>query len=684
MPVQNEAEARYRQLSFSPPAETNEFAAIEGFSVSFVPDACKVFVGMLDHLFHVEISLRIKEIEEAIRKELLSDWRGEDGVVELKFQASEIYDNGMPTGAFQLQKGKLANGNQARLQSDNFQYSLGFDGIVYLQEGWIGIDGWLQDEFDTRHAFRIQVYRNIAGDIIDWTAYRFSVDECECAPPEYVCYLNYSKERITSFPEKITACENLVELSLHGGTTEWRGNAFVSTFSPVAQLPEALGRLENLTSLTMTHLGITSLPESLGNLRNLQKLHIYSCTLNSLPDSIFQLPRLRFLSIGKTAIQQLPPRIDLPELRSIHLKENTLTTLPESICQQTNLTSLSLQGNPWQSLPQALGDSRYSLELSIEEKQRLLDFSYKGADGKGTVAWDDSVFRAGSDAQLIRPVKNIVQKNNLEEYQASLLAMSKRAIGFQEVMVDHYATVGNTRFGGFPDLPRSIPYPEFYSAYDARNFFYEFIAQVNCSAIAHLQNYLPRTGMLYFFLGSVHMVYDGREAAKVIWFDGDEGDLQTGKHLHFDQDSFFEVFAMPPYTPHTVEAFAMVDVPDLYAYAQNRYWFAGEGGERLYQRLAEEEYGDSGRVADLVVAPVKKLKEYNYAINSYMFTQHESPELQASLKLKGNPGDWIILLQVSSSADFQWGDAGDLAFVIHKSDLAKCDFSNIFCTIESS
>jgi len=32
----------------------------------------------------------------------------------------------------------------------------------------------------------------------------------------------------------------------------------------------------------------------------------------------------------------------------------------------------------------------------------------------------------------------------------------------------------------------------------------------------------------------------------------------------------------------------------------------------------------------------------------------------------------------------QWGDAGDLFFVIHKSDLAKGDFSNVFITMESS
>lgn len=64
--------------------------------------------------------------------------------------------------------------------------------------------------------------------------------------------------------------------------------------------------------------------------------------------------------------------------------------------------------------------------------------------------------------------------------------------------------------------------------------------------------------------------------------------------------------------------------------------------------------------------PVNFPLESDHAINSYGFTQHESPELQAALACKGNPEDWTILLAVKSRGDFQWGDAGDLFFVIHK------------------
>ncbi len=74
----------------------------------------------------------------------------------------------------------------------------------------------------------------------------------------------------------------------------------------------------------------------------------------------------------------------------------------------------------------------------------------------------------------------------------------------------------------------------------------------------------------------------------------------------------------------------------------------------------------------------------DHKTNAYGFSQHEFPEHEAALAMKGSPGDWIILLEVSSQGDFQWGDAGELFFVIHKSDLLKQDFSNVFCTMYSS
>ena len=73
-------------------------------------------------------------------------------------------------------------------------------------------------------------------------------------------------------------------------------------------------------------------------------------------------------------------------------------------------------------------------------------------------------------------------------------------------------------------------------------------------------------------------------------------------------------------------------------------------------------------------------------VNSYVFKQHDSPQIEAASKLKGKPEDYVVLLRVSSdnNTGFSFWDAGEIYFVIHKSDLAKGDFSNIFCGLESS
>jgi len=46
----------------------------------------------------------------------------------------------------------------------------------------------------------------------------------------------------------------------------------------------------------------------------------------------------------------------------------------------------------------------------------------------------------------------------------------------------------------------------------------------------------------------------------------------------------------------------------------------------------------------------------------------------------------LILLKVYSDdkPGFCFWDAGEISFLIHKSDLAKGDFSNVMCTLESS
>ncbi len=166
---------------------------------------------------------------------------------------------------------------------------------------------------------------------------------------------------------------------------------------------------------------------------------------------------------------------------------------------------------------------------------------------------------------------------------------------------------------------------------------------------------------------------------KVIYVKGGKESLKSGKHFSFENKDYFDMYAEPQYQPEKVSAEPMISAPYFYSYSRNKYLFKGNAKDLLQaERFLED---DS---FDLFNEPLQQVFNAQHAMNSYGFTQEKSPELQAAKKLKGNPEDWIILLRAGSYGVFMWGDAGELFYVIHKSDLMKKDFSNVFVTLESS
>jgi uncharacterized protein YwqG len=228
-----------------------------------------------------------------------------------------------------------------------------------------------------------------------------------------------------------------------------------------------------------------------------------------------------------------------------------------------------------------------------------------------------------------------------------------------------------------PDLPKNIAYPTFGDKGDGTPYLYEFLAQINCELIAELQDYLPRTGMLYFFLETIHNVYGAKHNVVKVIYCSDGKNLVSGQQLIFHEDDYYEMFE-PCYKSFKADARSTISLPDFSESRLNTYLFSGDAeslkNERAFLR-SEALSAFSSAILDLASC--------EHEINAYACHQNESPEHEASLILKGNPKDWVILLTVSSAEDFRWSDSGDLFFVIHKSDLAKQNFSNVFCTFDS-
>ena len=653
--------------------ETEEIFEIGGYTFKITESDFSI--ATLSHEFFTEIKAQLITPKKAIKQELLSDY-DENGEVSLQFACLGIHQNGVPTGEFTLEESKT-DGPYFYLREEGFHYALSFYGKITFEDGWMSYDGVLKPSYNDKPVFLVKIRKKIDYQNLDWQEYHFSsMQETEGVSDDIIQYLQIEKIKFTEFPAKIFQFKRLKTL--------WFGSYqdyYSNTHSPLNNIPSEIGDLKKLEGLTIINASISQLPESIGKLKKLNTLNVMNCQLKNFPNSVFELPNLMYIFADNNQINSIPEDIKALKLNSISLVNNNLQTLPESLALLPKLNSLKIDGNPFKTLPTAFNQVK-GLEMDIKDKRRLLDFEYRGADGKGLQKWDDFVFYTEPNNPLLQSVEAIIKKNKLSKFQSDLLAMGKKTVGFNTTNEENYEKTGNTRFGGMPDLPAIIPYPTF--KYERKKYNYEFIAQINCEEIAQFQGYLPRKGMLYFFLSSLHFFgfEEKFKLAQVHYFEGENDELVSGKNLKKSNDDYYEMMGEGCYKGLQIAVNELVTFPNFYSYQSNKHIFK-DRAENLLNALETDKKLDQ-TFYDRFDNPISELSKTDFEINGYVFTQHESPELQAALSKKGEPQDWITLLQVSSQGDFQWGDAGDLAFVIHKSDLSKKDFSNIFCTMESS
>jgi len=646
------------------------FFLIDGENYLIDFDKTKWFIGKGSNMLATEIFLTSTDLGRDKNKSLLSEYN-QDGQIKITLEAFGIFDHGTMSGTFQYEEDRDEQ-NYIYLRKEGFEYGVYFFGSVSYEAGKVQIQGELKPKYDENSIFPIAASIFLDPSLLDWNDYRFkSLAETSGADPGKVRLLEITNPTFRELPVELFAFTNLEYLTIINKTNYWEDLKL-----PLEDLTENLGSLSKLKGLHINKAAIKRLPLSFSELTELENINLSFCDVEKLPESVWTLSNLKYLILTGNNISVIPDEVILPSLLTLGVEDNQLRTLPESLTKQPSIRLIKASGNPFDYLPESFGFFK-GLELTMPEKKRLLDISYNGADGKGTVKWDDTAYEAFHDKVLIAPVEAIIKENKLSRYKKPLLSLTKRTVGFRQTQQEDYDKVGNHRFGGRPDLPLHTPYPTFFDQEEKNAYHYEFIAQVNCEEMTHFQNYLPRNGTLFFFFKSIHFFgYHNKDLAKVI-YEEDNTTLASGARFELKEEDFFELMD-GAYAPFKAEAFETVSVPSFYAYHQNTYLFEGKakslaGKEELLEDLYES-YEE----------PVRFLEEFDHAINTYGFTQHESPELQAALNLKGNPQDWIILLQVKSRGDFQWGDAGELFFVIHKSDLMKRDFNNVFVTMESS
>ncbi|MBO4419144.1 MAG: leucine-rich repeat domain-containing protein [Oscillospiraceae bacterium] len=157
---------------------------------------------------------------------------------------------------------------------------------------------------------------------------------------------------ITALPESIGRLTSLQTLSV------W--------MAPITALPESIGQLTSLQTLDLSGIPITALPDSIGQLTNLQKLVLRGNLITILPDSIGQLTNLQGLDLSGTSITALPESIGrLTSLQTLKLWDTQITALPDSIGQLTSLQALYLGGTQITALPESIGRLTSLQELDL-------------------------------------------------------------------------------------------------------------------------------------------------------------------------------------------------------------------------------------------------------------------------------------------------------------------------------
>lgn len=155
--------------------------------------------------------------------------------------------------------------------------------------------------------------------------------------------LNVSENQLTELPASLTRLTNLKHL--------------VAEHNQLERLPDELGQLTRLTDLAIGANQLRQLPASLSQLISLTAISVNSNQLESLPDDIGNLRQLRFLSLSNNQLTALPNSIgQLDSLRYLWIGTNRLRTLPASLGQLRSLTDLTIEANELTELPGSVGN----------------------------------------------------------------------------------------------------------------------------------------------------------------------------------------------------------------------------------------------------------------------------------------------------------------------------------------
>ncbi|XP_015592936.1 leucine-rich repeat-containing protein 47 [Cephus cinctus] len=190
-------------------------------------------------------------------------------------------------------------------------------------------------------------------------------------------YLNINQTCLNEIPDGIGKLNNLTTLVLHS--------------NKISKLPSVIRNLQKLKVLDCSRNQLEHLPQELGNLPQLTSINFSSNLLNELPSqahniklSILDLSNNQFnnfpdvcypelihlaeIKLNGNKIKQIPSNIHvLPSLKLLDLADNHISAVPGELADCSKLKELNLKGNP-------LSDKRLSKLVDQCRTKQVLDY----------------------------------------------------------------------------------------------------------------------------------------------------------------------------------------------------------------------------------------------------------------------------------------------------------------------
>ncbi|CAI5458540.1 unnamed protein product [Closterium sp. Yama58-4] len=177
---------------------------------------------------------------------------------------------------------------------------------------------------------------------------------------------------LPELPASVSLLQQLTRLEVSCGRVDFdfAGAINDADAAQEEELPEGVGSLSALRSLSIRAPCVRALPHTLSRLHSLTSLKIDHCvTLRQLPDGLGQLKNLRHLQLADLqALHSLSDSIGLlSSLETLHLRAVMATTLPDSSAHLSSLKRLLLSSLPHlQSLPDCVGELPSLQELTVQ------------------------------------------------------------------------------------------------------------------------------------------------------------------------------------------------------------------------------------------------------------------------------------------------------------------------------